>query len=494
MASFLPYGDSLHEECGVVGLRSSDNDVARLAFFGLFALQHRGQESAGIASADGSEIHIVSNMGLVNQVFREEDLEQLVGNIAIGHTRYSTTGSSTEKNAQPCLVHSPDISLAVGHNGNITNAQALRTELIEQGIVFRSTNDTEVIAHLLACSPASSIEERCQYAMKRLQGAYSLVILTKDKLVAMRDPMGVRPFSLGKLPADKPGWVVASETCALDHIGAVYERDIDPGEIVVFEHESVHSIRSPQKPVKTALCSFEHIYFSRPDSILENSSVYMLRRQMGARLFREHPVSADVVIGIPDSATPAAEGFAQESGIPYSQGLTKNRYVGRTFIQPDQGLRDLGVRMKFNPLTDVLKGKKIVVVDDSIVRGTTTPHVINLLRKAGAKEVHLRVCAPPIRFPCHFGVDMATRKELIANQRTVSEVQALVGADSLGYLSVEGLHSVLGAGVDTHCDACFTGDYPIPVQLEMDKLAFEPTPSRNVTEDGQDWRNQTQRR
>jgi len=494
MASFLPYGDSLHEECGVVGLRSLDNDVARLAFFGLFALQHRGQESAGIASADGSEIHIVSNMGLVNQVFREQDLEQLIGNIAIGHTRYSTTGSSTEINAQPCLVHNQDISLAVGHNGNITNAQALRTELIEQGTVFRSTNDTEVIAHLLACFSASSIEERCQYVMKRLQGAYSLVILTKDKLVAMRDPMGVRPLSLGKLPSDNSGWVVASETCALDHIGAVYERDIEPGEIVVFEHDSVRSIPNPQKSGKTALCSFEHIYFSRPDSILDNSSVYMLRRQMGARLFREHPVSADVVIGIPDSATPAAEGFAQESGIPYSQGLTKNRYVGRTFIQPDQGLRDLGVRIKFNPLTEVLEGKKVAVVDDSIVRGTTTPHVINLLRKAGAREVHLRVCAPPIRFPCHFGVDMATRKELIANQRTISEVQALIGADSLGYLSVEGLHSVIGAGVDTHCDACFTGNYPIPVQLEMDKLAFEPSSSSNVTEDGQDWRNQTQRR
>jgi len=494
MASFLPYGDSLHEECGVVGLRSLDNDVARLAFFGLFALQHRGQESAGIASADGSEIHIVSNMGLVNQVFREQDLEQLIGNIAIGHTRYSTTGSSTEINAQPCLVHSQDISLAVGHNGNITNAQSLRTELIEQGIVFRSTNDTEVIAHLLAGFSASSIEERCQYVMKRLQGAYSLVILTKDKLVAMRDPMGVRPLSLGKLPSDKSGWVVASETCALDHIGAAYERDIEPGEIVVFEHDNVRSIPSQQKSGKTALCSFEHIYFSRPDSILENSSVYMLRRQMGARLFREHPVSADVVIGIPDSATPAAEGFAQESGIPYSQGLTKNRYVGRTFIQPDQRLRDLGVRIKFNPLTEVLEGKKVVVVDDSIVRGTTTPHVINLLRKAGAKEVHLRVCAPPIRFPCHFGVDMATRKELIANQRTISEVQAIIGADSLGYLSVEGLHSVIGAGVNTHCDACFTGDYPIPVQLEMDKLAFEPSSSSNATEDGQDWRNQTQRR
>ena len=494
MASFLPYGDSLHEECGVVGIRSMDNDVARLAFFGLFALQHRGQESAGIASADGEKIHIVSNMGLVNQVFREEDLQRLVGDIAIGHTRYSTTGSSTEKNAQPCLVHSQDISLAVGHNGNITNAQALRNELIEQGVVFQTTNDTEVIAYLLACSFASSIEERCQYIMKRLQGAYSLVILTKDKLVAMRDPMGVRPLSLGKLPSEKPGWVVASETCALDHIGATYERDIDPGEIVVFEHEEMRSIPSPKKPVKTALCSFEHIYFSRPDSMLENSSVYMLRRQMGARLFHEHPVNADIVIGIPDSATPAAEGFAQASGIPYSQGLTKNRYVGRTFIQPDQGLRDLGVRMKFNPLPEVLNGKRVVVVDDSIVRGTTTPHVINLLRKAGAREIHLRVCAPPIRFPCHFGVDMATRKELIANQRTISEVQNLIGADSLGYLSVEGLHSVIGAGANTHCDACFTGEYPIPVQLEMDKLAFETSANVELAEDSQDWRNQSQRR
>ena len=494
MTSYLPAWDSLHEECGVVGLRSLVNDVARLAFFGLFALQHRGQESAGIATADGSKIHIVSKMGLVNQVFHEEDLQQLVGHIAIGHTRYSTTGSSTEKNAQPCFVQTEDISLAVGHNGNITNSQILRNELLDQGAMFQSTSDTEVIANLLAWAPALSLEEKCQYAIKRLEGAYSLVILTKDTLIAMRDPMGIRPLSIGKLPTNKPGWVVASETCALDHIGATFERDVGPGEIIVFENDKIHSILPSEKPKKTALCSFEHIYFSRPDSILENNSVYMLRRQMGARLFREHPIEADMVIGIPDSATPAAEGFAQASGIPYSQGLTKNRYVGRTFIQPDQGLRELGVRLKFNPLPKVLAKKRIVVVDDSIVRGTTTPHVIKLLRKAGAKEIHLRVCAPPIRFPCHFGVDMATRKELIANQRTVADIRELLGVDTLGYLSIEGLHSVIGAGANSHCDACFTGEYPIPVQLEMDKLAFELDSVVEKNQQSQDWDNQSQRR
>ncbi len=462
--------ESPHEACGVVGVYAPGHDVARIAFYGLFALQHRGQESAGIATATGRRIHLHTSLGLVSQSFRESDLERLEGHIAIGHTRYSTTGSTLLQNAQPMLSRNGDLELALGHNGNVINALELRQELQEWGCVFVSTTDTEVIAHLLAWAPGEEWPEKVSYMMRRLQGAYSLVVITKDTLMGIRDPHGVRPLCIGKLNG---GWVIASESCALDHVGAQYLREVDPGEAVIIDKEGFTSVQCAGELPRPAPCVFEHIYFARPDSILGGTLAYASRQSMGAQLAREHPVEADVVIGIPDSATAAAVGFAQESGIPYSEGLVKNRYVGRTFIEPDQRLRDLGVRMKFNPLLEVISGRRVIIVDDSIVRGTTTPHVVSLVRRAGAREVHVRVCAPPIRFPCHFGVDMATRRELLAANNTVEEIRRFIGADSLGYLSMEGLLKSVGGSSQSFCTACFTGQYPIPVQLEMDKLSLE---------------------
>ena len=446
-------------------------DASRLAFFGLFALQHRGQESAGIAATDGQDIKRLSDMGLVTQIFREEELQQLQGTMAIGHTRYSTTGSSRAFNAQPFLVTGVHGELALGHNGNVVNAAQLKIELKEEwGCDFTSSTDSEVIANLLANAPGKDWEERIAYCMRTLQGAFSAVALTRDTLIGFRDPLGVRPLCLGQLDG---GWVVASESCALDHLGASLVKELAPGEAVLIDKQGMRSYTWPGVGGRRALCVFELIYFARPDSVLDNVLVYSNRRAMGAQLAREHPVDADVVIGIPDSATAAAVGYAQESGIPYSDGLVKNRYVGRTFIEPDQRLRDLGVQVKFNPLSEVIAGKRVVVVDDSIVRGTTTPHVVGLLRKSGAQEVHMRVCAPPIRHPCHLGVDMATKRELIAANKTEDEILEFIGADSLGYLSVKGLLKVVGGAKGGFCDACFTGNYPIPVQLEMDKLALE---------------------
>ena len=461
------------EKCGVFGIHAPGEDVARLTFFALFALQHRGQESAGIASTDGCRIRLHTGMGLVSQVFNEDILCNLSGNIAIGHNRYSTTGSSRLANAQPILADSPIGPIALGHNGNIVNAADLRQELEQQGFTFRSSTDSEVIAYLIASAPGRDCVEKIRYAMHRLKGAYSLVIMTRDSLVGVRDPLGVRPLCLGTIGS---GWAIASESCALDHIGAKYVREVEPGEITIISSRGVDSSRetSPKK----SLCIFEYIYFARPDSIINNHLIYPLREAMGRQLAREYPVEADLVMGVPDSATAAGLGYAQESGIPFREGLLKNRYVGRTFIVPDQRLRELGVKLKFNPLPEILQGKRVVVVDDSIVRGTTTPRVVSMLRRAGAKEIHLRICAPPIRHPCFFGVDMATRWELIAAQKTVPEIRDFVGADSLGYLSVEGLLKAVGQPGHIFCLACFTGNYPIPVQLEMDKLAFE-TPSPN---------------
>jgi len=448
-------------------------EASRLAFFGLFALQHRGQESAGIAAANGTAINLHSAMGLVTQIFREPDFYPLAGDLAIGHTRYSTTGSSQLCNAQPILVSGHHGQLALAHNGNIINSYQLKTQLETQGSCeFTSTTDSEVVAFLLANAPGQSWEERMFHCMRTLEGAFSLVALTSDTLIAARDSLGIRPLCLGQL---NKGWVIASETCALDHLGATFVRDLDPGEVVVIDNEGIRfSKRQPDDPPKKrALCVFELIYFARPDSILDGQLVYSVRQAMGAQLAREHAVDADLVIGIPDSSTAAAVGYAQESGIPYSDGLIKNRYVGRTFIEPEQRLRDLGVRQKFNPLTEVIKGKRLVVVDDSIVRGTTTPHVVNLLRKAGALEIHMRVCAPPIKHPCYMGVDMATRQELIAATNSIEEIRSITGADSLGYLSIEGLLKVAGNDRGGFCDACFTGNYPVPVQLELTKMALE---------------------
>lgn len=461
----------LHESCGIFGIYAPGVDVARITFFALYALQHRGQESAGIAAAESGKIYIHTDMGLVSHVFTEDELVRLKGTMAIGHNRYSTTGSSVACNAQPVLVGTTDVSLALGHNGNITNSASLRAGLEENGFVFNSSTDSEVIADLMLSSPEKEIEARIKYAMRRLQGAYSLVLLAKDRLYGVRDPMGVRPLSLGSIDG---GWVLASETCALDHIGAQFVREIEPGEIVTIDGNGVRSTRIESE--RKALCIFEYIYFARPDSVLNGKLIYSTRENMGAILSVEHPVDADIVLGIPDSATAAGIGYARASGIPYHEGLIKNRYVGRTFIEPDQRLRELGVRLKFNPLTQEISGKRLVVVDDSIVRGTTTPRVINMLRKAGAREVHMRICAPPIRYPCFFGVDMATRWELIAAQKTVPEIRDAIGADTLGYISMEGLIDAVGLPRENFCAACFTGEYPMPVQLEMDKLQLETLP------------------
>ena len=448
-------------------------EASRLAFFGLFALQHRGQESAGIASANGTTINLHTDMGLVTQIFREPDFYPLSGDLAIGHTRYSTTGSSQLCNAQPILVSGHHGQLALAHNGNIINSYQLKAQLETQwSCEFSSTTDSEVVAYLLANAPGQTWEERVFHCMRTLEGAFSLVALTPDTLIAARDSLGIRPLCLGQL---NNGWVIASETCALDHLGATFVRDLDAGEVVVIDNNGIRSAKKQpdDSPQKRALCVFELIYFARPDSILDGQLVYSVRQAMGAQLAREHSVDADLVIGIPDSSTAAAVGYAQESGIAYSDGLIKNRYVGRTFIEPEQRLRDLGVRQKFNPLTEVIKGKRLVVVDDSIVRGTTTPHVVNLLRKAGALEIHMRVCAPPIQHPCYMGVDMATRQELIAANNSVEEIRSMTGADSLGYLSVEGLLKVAGNDRGGFCDACFTGNYPVPVQLELTKMTLE---------------------
>ncbi len=458
----------MHESCAVFGIYSPTEDVARLTFFGLFALQHRGQESSGIATADGKKIRVYTGMGRVSNVFSEDSLSHLSGHIAIGHNRYSTAGSSRVGNAQPIVVGSGSNTIAIAHNGNIVNASYLYEELSGQGYTFKTSTDTEVIANLILSSPAKSWVERVRYAMRRLQGAYSLVIATPDSLFAVRDPLGVRPLCLGNLDG---GWVIASESCALDHIGAEFIREVEPAEIVAINANGMESYRGDSS--SRGLCVFEFIYFARPDSVINGQLVHLARQAMGARLAQEHPVEADLVMGVPDSAIAAGIGYACQSGIPIAEGLIKNRYVGRTFIEPDQRLRDLGVKLKFNPLPQMLSGKRLVVVDDSIVRGTTTPSVVRILKRAGAKEVHMRICAPPIRYPCFFGVDMASRRELIAAQKSISEIRDFIGADSLGYMSIEGLIKSVALPRDTFCMACFTGDYPIPVQLEMDKLALE---------------------
>ena len=458
------------EACGIVGVYTPGDNAARTAFFGLFSLQHRGQESAGIATTDGRQLHRHTEMGLVHQAFHEFDLHRLPGHMAIGHTRYSTTGSSTKENAQPVLVTGLHGQLALGHNGNVINAAELRREAVDQWEwPFTTTTDSEVIAHILANAPGEDWGERAAYTMRKLRGAYSLVVQLQDALLAIRDPLGVRPLCLGKLD---DGWVVASESCALDNLGARFIREVEPGEVLLVDANGVRTVHQARES-RRALCVFETIYFARPDSILDSRLVYISRQEMGRQLAREHPADADIVIAIPDSATAAAVAYAQESGLPYREGLVKNRYVGRTFIEPDQRIRDLGVRLKFNPLPEILEGQRVVVVDDSIVRGTTTPHVISLLRRAGASEVHLRVCAPPIVSPCHFGVDFATRGELIAAQMSVPEVCRAVGADSLGYLSIDGLFRAVDAPQESHCFGCFSGRYPIDVQLDLDKLVLE---------------------
>ncbi len=462
--------ESPREKCGVFGVFAPDEDVARITFYGIYALQHRGQESAGIATADGHRLHIYTGMGLVSQVFDETDLGYLPGFAAIGHTRYSTTGSNRQENAQPVLIEGSNGPVAVGHNGNLINAELLRYDLEDDGTEFTSSTDTEVAARLLASAPGEDWLERAANTMRALAGAYCFVALTPTSLIAMRDPYGIRPLCIGKL--NGKGWIIASETCALDHLGADFVREVAPGEAVVVDRAGLHSVQAIEKR-RDALCVFEYIYFARPDSVIRDKLLHPMRMNMGRELARQAPVEADMVIGVPDSATAAAIGYAHESGIPYAEGLVKNRYVGRTFIQPDQRLRDQGVYLKFNPLRQVIAGKRLVVVDDSIVRGTTTPKVVEMLRKAGAKEVHMRICAPPIRHPCHFGIDMATQWELIASRHEIDEICGHIGADSLAYLTIDGLMQAVEQPKDSFCTACFTGEYPMPVQLQMDKLVFE---------------------
>ena len=461
----------IRDRCAVFGAMAPSEDVARLTFFGLYALQHRGQESSGIVVSDGHELRRHAASGLVSQVFDEESLAHLNGFSAIGHNRYSTTGASNVANAQPLVVTGPQGPLALAHNGNVVNALELREELAARGFEFKTSTDSEVIANLILASPGRDWVDRVASAARRLIGAYSLTLLTLDSLIAVRDPHGVRPLCVGSIGSNP---VVASESCALDHIGARFERDLQPGELLSFGPDGRRQVHVGDGQ-RRAFCVFEYIYLARPDSVIEGQLVYDARRRMGARLWQEYPVDADLVVGVPDSAIPSAIGFADASGIPYCEGLLKNRYIGRTFIAPDQHLRDLGVQLKFNPLSKAIAGKRLVLLDDSIVRGTTIPHVVSLLRRAGAKEIHLRICAPPILHPCFLGVDMATEKELIATRKSVPEICAHAGADSLGYISLEGLLDSVQRSAGTLCTACFTGDYPVPVQMGLDKFALEAT-------------------
>ena len=478
--------DRPREACGVFGIWAPEVDVAVETFYGIHTLQHRGQESAGICTTDGRRLSVKTGMGLVAQVFDEESAAELEGIAAIGHTRYSTTGASRFRNAQPIVLDDPQTGgqVAIAHNGNVVNAAQVRAELTESGATFETSTDTEVLAKYLLMfggdesDPDAMWETRFSALMRHIEVAYSVVLLSPDRLMAARDPYGVRPLCIGQVGGR---YVVASETCALDQLGATFLREVRPGELITIDERGMRSYQAIF-PAQPAGCVFEHIYFARPDSILDGQAAWHSRSQLGVELAREHGVDADVVIGVPDSATAHAIGYSSESGIPYSEGLVKNRYVGRTFISPDQRLRDLGAHLKYNPMPAVLAGRRVIVVDDTIVRGTTTPRIVKLIREAGATEIHMRIAAPPIQHPCHFGVDMATRQELIAARHSVEEIRKHIGADSLGYLSVEGLQRALDLGKTT-CLACFNGDYPVSVQtdFEVDTLAVPLVTAMPVT-------------
>ena len=459
----------MHDKCGLFGAFGVP-DAAQVTYFGLYALQHRGQESAGIVSSDSKSIHLHRGMGLVNRVFRDpQTIERLPGNSAIGHTRYSTTGASSLTNIQPFLITYRQKKLAIAHNGNLTNSRTLRTELEADGAIFQTTSDTEIILHLVARSKKERPLESICEALKQVKGAFSLVLLTKDSLIAVRDPQGFRPLALGRL---KDGYVVASETCAFDLVGAEYVREIEPGEVLEIKKIGTESVK-PFAKAKHAFCIFEYIYFSRPDSKIFGENVDKVRRRLGRQLALEHPVQADIVIGIPDSANTATLGYSEASGIRFEIGLIRNHYVGRTFIDPEQSIRDLDVRVKFNPVRGVLEGRRVVVVDDSIVRGTTSKKLIQMIRNCGATEVHFRSSSPPIISPCYYGIDMPTTEELIANDRSVEEIRAYLGADSLGYLSVEGMLGMNSLPEENYCVGCFTGKYPVPVEKRNGKLFLE---------------------
>ncbi len=467
--------------CGVFGICAAKNvDVANLTYFGLFALQHRGQESAGIAVADGEGVRVHRGMGLVAQVFSPATVHEMGEGsiIALGHTRYSTTGASRAENAHPLPFHHPTLGPgAIAHNGNLLNAESLRTQLAEDGVVFETALDTEVMARLLEHTHGRTWEEVVRRAFARVVGAYSCGIITARELIALRDPYGFRPLCIGFIPlAGQPAHVIASETCALDTVNATFVREVQPGEMVVMDEHGVRSVNF-QTSNKHAMCVFEFIYFARPDSILKNCELEEARMRMGRELAQEAPVEADMVIAFPDSGTPAAIGYAEASSIPFREAMMKSRYINRTFIQPDQSLRESGVMLKLNPLPRSIKGKRLIAVDDSIVRGTTSRRIIDRLRAAGASEIHMRISSPPMRYPCFMGVDIGSTKELIASGKTVEQVREHIGADSLAYLSIPGLIRAIGRGTsDEFCRACFDGSYPVPVpqQLEMDKMQFEP--------------------
>lgn len=471
--------DNIHEECGVFGIYSNKTeDVASQTYVALYALQHRGQESCGIVVNDDGVLKHHKNLGLVNQVFDKETLEKLgTGNISIGHVRYSTTGNSNATNAQPLVVRHVKGPMAIAHNGNLTNAHELRTEFENKGMIFHSTNDTEAISYTITQERLSSpsIEAAVEKMMYRIKGAYSLLIMSPKKLIAVRDPNGFRPLSMGKTDS---GYVFSSETCAFDSIGAKFIRDLKPGEIVVVDKNGPRSIET-HCGNKGTVCVFEYVYFARPDSVIEGSSVHKARLRAGKYLWREHPVDADIVIGVPDSGLDAALGFSLESGIPYGIGFIKNRYIGRTFIQPTQTERTNSVKIKLNAISDTVKGKRVVMIDDSIVRGTTSGRIVNLLREAGAKEVHVRISSPPFVAPCYFGTDIDSKENLIACKMNNEEICKYIGADSLGYLSVDSVKKLAGNSDCDFCVGCFTEKYPVEVPKEMPKDKFENKISQN---------------
>jgi amidophosphoribosyltransferase len=461
--------ESMREYCGLFGIYNCP-DAASHAYFGLYALQHRGQEGAGIVSTDGVHTYEHRGMGWVSQIYTEESLRKLRGSLAIGHNRYSTTGQPRLSNTQPLLVDCRIGKLALAHNGNLVNALGKRREMEQNGSIFATTMDSEVILHLIARSREEQLESMIIDAVTQVEGAYSLLLMTKDKLIGVRDPLGLRPLCLGRLGDSV---ILTSESCALDIIGAEYVRDVEPGELVVVDERGITSIQA-ESSAGQAKCIFEFIYFARPDSIVFGENVDKIRRKLGVVLARNHPVEADMVIAVPDSSNTSSLGFAHESGIPFELGLIRNHYVGRTFIQPEQSLRDGDVRVKFNPVRGVLKGKRVVVVDDSIVRGSTMRKLVKMLRKAGVKEVHLRICSPPIKFPCYYGIDMPEQSELIAATHSVGAIQEYLNVDSLEYLTMEDLRSVVD-DPQNFCYACFSGEYRIPLTTALRKTVFEDT-------------------
>jgi amidophosphoribosyltransferase len=457
--------DKFKDECGVFGIFGHP-EAANMTYLGLYALQHRGQESAGISASNGERVRISRAMGYVADVFDGETLSQLAGPLAIGHVRYSTAGESKLLNAQPILIDCAHGQIALCHNGNIVNARELRDELVQQGSIFQSNSDTEVILHLYARSKAKSVEDAIVESVAQVQGAFSLVMLTKDKLIAVRDPHGFRPLALGRLDG---AVVICSETCAMDLIGATYERDVEPGEVLIVSAEGIRSIK-PFPPAPLAHCIFEHVYFARPDSYVFGRSVNEVRTELGRVLAREQPVGADVIVPVPDSGVCAAMGFAEASGVPLRMGLIRNHYVGRTFIQPQASIRHFGVKVKLNPVRSILDGKRVVMVDDSIVRGTTSRKIVRMVRAAGAKEVHVRISCPPTISPCFYGVDTPQKSELIAATHTLEEIREFLEADSVAYLSLEGLLSAVGRDRGSYCSSCYTGVYP--VQIPTDQASY----------------------